>query len=91
MKFSALNSVGYGNKHKRYFGRPLNMTHTWYWLRKWISLGLYTISKVSDSIGIIKLIPVSVSERQRNNTFNNTFHNDINKYKCYFDPKVTKL
>ncbi len=41
-------------------------------------LGLYTISKVLDSMGIIKSIPVSVSERQINDTFNDTFHNDIN-------------
>ncbi len=43
-------------------------------------LGLYTVSKVSDSIGIIKSIPVSVSKRQINNTFNDTFHNDINNH-----------
>ncbi len=44
--------------------------------------GLYTVSKVSDRIGIIKSIPVSVSERQINNNFNNTFHNDIKKHKA---------
>ncbi len=51
-------------------------------------IGLHTVLKVSDSIGIIKSIPILVSERQVNNTFSNTFHNDINKHKCYFDPKV---
>ncbi len=46
------------------------------------TLELYTVSKVSDSIGIIKSIPVSVSETQINNTFNDTFHGDINKHKA---------
>ncbi len=45
-------------------------------------LGLYTVSKVSDSIGMIKSIPVSVSETQINDTFNDTFHDDINKQKA---------
>ncbi len=38
------------------------------------------------SIGIIKSIPVS--KTLINDTFNKTFHNDINKHKCYFDPKM---
>ncbi len=46
-------------------------------------LGLYTVSKVWDSIGIIKSILVSVSERQ----LNNTFHNDINKHKAILTQK----
>ncbi len=33
-------------------------------------IGLYTISNISDSISIIKSIPVSVSKRQINDTFN---------------------
>ncbi len=38
--------------------------------------GLYSVLKVSDSIGIIKSILVLVSERQ----INDPFHNDINKH-----------
>ncbi len=53
-------------------------------------VGLYTVSKVSDIIGIIKSILVSVSEREINDTFNDTFHNDINEHKCYFHPKYHK-
>ncbi len=49
-------------------------------------VGLYTVSKVSDNIGIIKSIPVSVSERQ----INNTFHNDINKHKAILIQKWFK-
>ncbi len=45
-------------------------------------VGMYTVSKVSDSIGIIKSIPVTVSERQINNIFNDTFHIDNNKHKA---------
>ncbi len=36
---------------------------------------------VSDCIGI-KLIPVSVSEWQINNTFNDTFHDNINQHRA---------
>ncbi len=50
-------------------------------------LGLYTISKVSDSIGIINSILVSVSERQINDTFNDTFQNDINKHRAILTQK----
>ncbi len=31
---------------------------------------------------MIKSIPVSLSEKQINDTFNDTFHNDINKQKA---------
>ncbi len=48
----------------------------------YVVVRLYT---VSNSIGIIKSIPVSVSERQINDTFNDTFHNDINKHKVKMD------
>ncbi len=37
----------------------------------------------SDSIGIIKSIPVLVSQRQIKNTFNDNFHNDINSIKLF--------
>ncbi len=46
---------------------------------------LYTISKVSESIGIIKPVPVSVSEIQ----INDTFLNDINKHKAILTQKWT--
>ncbi len=39
---------------------------------------LYTVSKVLDCIGIIKLIPILVSIWP--NTFNYTYHDDINKH-----------
>ncbi len=51
------------------------------------ALGLYTVSKVADGMGIIKSIPVS--EKQINNTFNDTFHNDINKHKAILTQKRT--
>ncbi len=51
-------------------------------------LGLYTISKVSGSIGIIKSIRVSISEKEINVTFNDTFHNDINKHKTILTQKI---
>ncbi len=54
-------------------------------------IGLYTISKVSDSICIIKSLPVLVSEKQINDTFNDTFHNDINKYKAILTQKWTNV
>ncbi len=54
-------------------------------------LGLYTTSKVSDSISIIKSIPVSVWEKQINNTFNDTFHNDINKHQAILTQKWTNV
>ncbi len=53
------------------------------------NVGLYTVSKVSDSIGIIKSLPVSVSERQIKNTFNDTFYNNINNYKAILTQKWT--
>ncbi len=41
-------------------------------------VGLHSGSKVSDSIGFIKSILVSVSEKQISDTFNHTFfHGDI--------------
>ncbi len=58
-----------------------------------VLLGLHTISKVSDHIGIINLILVPVSKFQINNTFKNTFYDDINKHKfsSYFDPSVNYI
>ncbi len=52
-----------------------------------MQLGLYTVSKVPDSIGIIKTIPVSVSEKQINDTFNDIFHYDINKHNAILTQK----
>ncbi len=59
---------------------------TWLWLILYneVQAELYSVLKVSDSISITKLIPVLVSERQINDTFNNTFQNDINKHKAIF-------
>ncbi len=64
---------------------PRPFVHSWFIS---LILGLYTLSKVSYNIGIIKSIPVSVLETQINDTFSDTFHTDINKHKHYFDPKV---
>ncbi len=50
-------------------------------------LGLYTVSKVSESIAILKSIAASVSEIQINDAFNNTFLNDINKHKAILTQK----
>ncbi len=52
-------------------------------------MGLYKVSKVSESIGIMKSIPVSVSARQIKDTFNDTFLNDINKHKVILTQKWT--
>ncbi len=52
-------------------------------------LGLYTISKFADSIGIIKSILVLVSERQINDTFNDTLQDDINMHKAILTHKWT--
>ncbi len=56
-----------------------------YTLTSYSYLELNTVSKVSDSISIRK--SVSVSERQINDTFNNTFHNDINKHRAILTQK----
>ncbi len=40
-----------------------------------------------ESIGIIKSIPVSVSQIQINNTFNDIVLNDINKHKAILTQK----
>ncbi len=55
--------------------------------QSFLYLGLYTVSKVWDSIGIINSIPVSVSERQIPGTFNDSFHNNINKHKVILTKK----
>ncbi len=48
------------------------------------------LTPISDSIGIIKSILVSVSERQINDTFNDTFHNDILSIKLFW-PKSEQV
>ncbi len=57
--------------------------------QSFLYLGLYTVSKVWDSIGIINSIPVSVSERQIPGAFNDSFHNNINKHKVILTKKWT--
>ncbi len=52
-----------------------------------VKLGLYTVWKVSESIGIIKSVLVLVPERQLNDSFNDTFHNYINKHKATLSQK----
>ncbi len=63
----------------------VDQPHKWFAEHK-VNIGLFISRAVYciKSIGIIKLIPVSVSERQINNTFNITFHIDINKHKAIY-------
>ncbi len=53
-----------------------------------VMIRLHTVSKILNIIGIVKSILVSVSERQINDSFNDTFHNgDINKHKAILTQK----
>ncbi len=46
-------------------------------------LGMYTVLKVSDHIGVIKLIPVSYWN-DINDTFSDTIYGDIHKHRAIF-------
>ncbi len=52
-----------------------------------LQLGMYTISKVSDRIGIIKLIPVSYPNDRYSILLMILFYDDINKHRVILTQK----